>query len=213
MGKLSLYSRCWQPPWSPASAGAAGAKELLFSIIGAPKHVMNSVMFPEWTRGVEEATGGKVKLKILLKAVAPPPRLYDATTQGVTDSAVIMNAFIQRRAPLVQVSMLPFTVHRCRGARRRAVADAAEILRQGEDQRIRRRSAPRVHLRHGRPDVQPQGADPEPRLPAQAEALVAAGRRGQDAVGAQGRGGAGTRGAECIRSSPRARWTAGHRSR
>ena len=34
--------------------------------------------------------------------------MYDATTQGVTDSAVIMNAFIQRRAPLVQISMLPF---------------------------------------------------------------------------------------------------------
>ncbi len=91
-----------------AVAGTANAKELLFSIIGAPKHVMNSVMLPEWTKGVEEATGGKVKLKILLKSVAPPPRLYDATTQGVTDSAVIMNAFIQRRAPLVQISMLPF---------------------------------------------------------------------------------------------------------
>ena len=91
-----------------APAGTASAKELLFSIIGAPKHVMNADMFPEWTKGVEQATGGKVKLKILLKAVAPPPRLYDATTQGVTDSAVIMNAFIQRRAPLIQISMLPF---------------------------------------------------------------------------------------------------------
>ena len=90
------------------SAGGAGAKQLLFSIIGAPKAVMNAVMLPEWTGDVAKATGGKVTLKILLKPVAPPPRLYDATTQGVTDSAVIMNAFIQRRAPLVQISMLPF---------------------------------------------------------------------------------------------------------
>ncbi len=55
------------------SAGVATAKQLLFSIIGAPKAVMNSVMLPEWTRDVAEATGGKVTLKILLKPVAPPP--------------------------------------------------------------------------------------------------------------------------------------------
>ncbi|MCY4549079.1 MAG: TRAP transporter substrate-binding protein DctP [Defluviicoccus sp.] len=107
MGKL-LTAGVLAAALAAASAGAAGAKELLFSIIGAPKHVMNAVMFPQWTKGIEDATGGKVKLKILLKSVAPPPRLYDATTQGVTDSAVIMNAFIQRRAPLVQISMLPF---------------------------------------------------------------------------------------------------------
>ena len=91
-----------------SSSSVTYAKWLLFSIIGAPKHVMNSVMLPEWASGIEDAIGGKVKPRILLKSVAPPPRLYDATTQGVTDSAVIMNAFIQRRAPLIQISMLPF---------------------------------------------------------------------------------------------------------
>lgn len=87
---------------------ASQAEELLFSIIGAPKHVANAVMYPEWAENVEKATNGEVTIKILLKPVAPPPRLYDATTEGLTDSAVIMNAFIQQQAPLIQISMLPF---------------------------------------------------------------------------------------------------------
>ena len=57
---------------------------------------------------VGEATKGTVKIKILLKSAPPLPRLYDVTTQGVTDSAVIMIAFIQKRPPLIQISMLPF---------------------------------------------------------------------------------------------------------
>ncbi len=83
------------------------ARELVFSIIGTPKHVINGVIIPEWAANVKKATQGRVTVKVLQKSVAPPPRLYDAVRTGIVDSAYTMNAFLVAKAPLIQIGQLP----------------------------------------------------------------------------------------------------------
>ena len=99
-----------------ALAGAmntpAEAKELIFSIIGTPKHISNfgpngGGVLATWNKDVQRETKGDLKFKIPLTPLAPPPRLYDATKSGITDAAVQFNAFLQKRVPSVQMSLLP----------------------------------------------------------------------------------------------------------
>ncbi len=89
------------------TATPAQARELVFSIIGTPKHVINRVIIPEWAANVKKATDGRVTIKVLATSVAPPPRLYDAVRTGIVDSAYTMNAFLVAKAPLIQIGQLP----------------------------------------------------------------------------------------------------------
>ena len=61
-----------------AGAPSAQAKELVYSIIGAPKHIYNVKVVGGWAKAVEEATKGQVTVKVLPASAAPPARLYDA---------------------------------------------------------------------------------------------------------------------------------------
>lgn len=99
-----------------AFSGVVGApvhaKELIFSIIGTPKHIANfgtsnNGVLATWNRDVQKETKGELKFKIPLTPLAPPPRLYDATKSGITDAAVQFNAFLQNRVPSIQLSLLP----------------------------------------------------------------------------------------------------------
>ena len=95
-----------------AQVPTAHSADMIFSIIGTPKHILNfgpdgSGVLANWNKGVAKATNGSLKFKIPPNPLAPPPRLYDATKSGVTDAAVQFNAFLQRRVPSIQMSLLP----------------------------------------------------------------------------------------------------------
>lgn len=106
--KLALFAGA--SAFTMASFGATTAPEaktLIFSIIGTPKHVLNAGVLGAWRKDVLKETNGRINFKIPPNPLAPPPRLYDATKSGVTDGAVQFNAFLQRRVPSVQISLLP----------------------------------------------------------------------------------------------------------
>lgn len=90
-----------------ATVAPSQARELVFSIIGTPKHVINGVIIPEWAANVKKATQGRVTIKVLPTSVAPPPRMYDAVRTGIVDSAYTLNAFLVEKAPLIQIGQLP----------------------------------------------------------------------------------------------------------
>lgn len=86
---------------------SAQSKELVYSIIGAPKHIYNVEVVGGWAKAVEEATKGAVTVKVLPASAAPPPRLYDAVRARVVDVAHTFNGFLEKNAPLIQLSMMP----------------------------------------------------------------------------------------------------------
>ncbi len=88
-------------------SATADAKELVYSIIGGPKHPYNVQIVGGWAKNVAKATKGRVTVKVLPSPAAPPPRLYDAVRKSVVDVAHTFNGFLQKTAPLIQVSMLP----------------------------------------------------------------------------------------------------------
>lgn len=82
------------------------AQELIYSLI-APNHPLNQPVFGAWADSVAAATDGRVTIRFLDTAAAPPPRLYDAVRTGVVDSAHTFIGFLGQAAPLMQVGMLP----------------------------------------------------------------------------------------------------------
>ncbi len=89
-------------------AAPATAKELVYSIIGGgPNHPYNAQIVNGWAKDVAKATKGRVTVKVLPSPAAPPPRLYDAVRKNIVDVAHTFNGFLQKTAPLIQVSMLP----------------------------------------------------------------------------------------------------------
>lgn len=94
------------------STSSVQAKEMIFSIIGSPKHISNfgsdnNGILATWSKNVAKETKGDLTFKIPLTPLAPPPRLYDATKSGITDAAVQFNGFLTKRVPSIQISMLP----------------------------------------------------------------------------------------------------------
>lgn len=90
-----------------AGTTAHAQVELLFNAFAPPKHIINSgIVFP-WTKDVERATEGRVRISIPPSSLAPPQSQYDMVTQKVADGAYIFNAWLEKRAPLIQMSMLP----------------------------------------------------------------------------------------------------------
>jgi len=82
------------------------AQELIYSLI-APNHPLNQPVFGAWAESVAAATEGRVTIRFLDTAAAPPPRLYDAVRTEVVDSAHTFIGFLGQAAPLMQIGMLP----------------------------------------------------------------------------------------------------------
>ena len=89
------------------AASSAMSKELVYSIIGGPKHFYTVTIVAGWAKAVAEASKGRVTVKVLPSAAAPPPRLYDAVRKRVVDAAHTFNGFLQKTSPLIQISMAP----------------------------------------------------------------------------------------------------------
>lgn len=91
---------------SAGMVGSASAKELLYSLI-APNHPLNKPVFGVWADNIAKATDGRVTVRMLDTAAAPPPRLYDAIRTGIADAGHAFIGFLGAKAPLMQIGMLP----------------------------------------------------------------------------------------------------------
>ncbi|MTI45289.1 TRAP-type C4-dicarboxylate transport system substrate-binding protein [Roseibium hamelinense] len=75
------------------SAVAVKAEELVLSSWLPPKHpVVTQVMTP-WAESVEEATEGRVTVRILPKPLGPPPAHYDLAADGIADITYGLHSF------------------------------------------------------------------------------------------------------------------------
>lgn len=91
------------------TASARAETTLLFNVFFPPGHFVQKVAH-DWAADVEKATGGEVKVEFAAGNMAPPPQQLAATASGIFDVSVTANLFIRNKAPLVQVSQLPWLV-------------------------------------------------------------------------------------------------------
>lgn len=94
-----------------ASAAAAGAADvrLTANCHAAPTHVLCARILPAWIEAVDQATAGRVEIRLLAKSMAPPPDQLSSVRSGVFDIATQFNGFIAEEATGPAVSLLPFT--------------------------------------------------------------------------------------------------------
>ena len=89
-------------------AGAADETVLTFSSWVPPRHVVISEMIQPWADAVEKATDGRVKVKILSKAVGKPPAHFDIVRKGLADMAFGVHGYTPGRFLVTQAVEMPF---------------------------------------------------------------------------------------------------------
>ena len=73
-----------------------------------PRHVIVSEMIMPWAEQVEKATEGRVKIKMLPKALGKPPAHYDIAREGTADLAYGIHGYQPGRFLLTSVTEMPF---------------------------------------------------------------------------------------------------------
>ena len=71
-----------------------------------PGHIMNSVVWPTWGKWVEEATEGRVKIK-LEYGMGHPKSLFDLVEDGVVDASWSYHGYVPGRFKLPQIVEQP----------------------------------------------------------------------------------------------------------
>lgn len=61
-----------------------------------------------WAKQVEEATGGRVKTRVLPKAVTTPLQHYDAVKDGLADVTFVIHGYTPGRFTLTKMAEMPF---------------------------------------------------------------------------------------------------------
>lgn len=90
-------------------SGLANATEtILFNCFFPTQHPICKVGVKELADRIKTATDGRVILRIPPKSLAAPPDQYEAVSNGVMDGALIFNAFLAKKVPGIQFSLLPF---------------------------------------------------------------------------------------------------------
>lgn len=93
-----------------APSAALAQTTLLFNNPAPPSaNVSVDVILP-WLKDVEKVTEGRVKIKVPPQSVAPPPEQMSMVQNGVADGAFILNSFLQKSHPLLQIAFLPGTM-------------------------------------------------------------------------------------------------------
>jgi len=96
------------PAPSPTPAPAPAPLELRFAHGWSTKHHVHPVI-EAWTKEVEEATEGRVRITIYPDAIiAKGPDLYDTVATGVADMAWSLQGYTPGKFPLTSVMELPF---------------------------------------------------------------------------------------------------------
>ncbi|WP_166418719.1 TRAP transporter substrate-binding protein [Cochlodiniinecator piscidefendens] len=90
------------------AGGTAQAQEttLTISTWAPPTHGINSVMFPELIRLIEEATEGRVTAEMKYN-LAPPPAQADIVSDGIADITWIAHGYTPGRFPSASMAELP----------------------------------------------------------------------------------------------------------
>ncbi len=92
-----------------AAVPAQAETKLLFNVFVPPSHFVQKVL-RDWAVDVEKATNNNVKIEFAAGSLAPPPQQLQATSSGIFDIAFSINPFIKSKAPLIEVSSLPWLV-------------------------------------------------------------------------------------------------------
>lgn len=96
--------------------GRAATTTILFNEFAPPPHILNKGVVGPWMKEVERVTHGRVKFQVPANNLAPPPRQMDIVETGIADGAYMFNGFLVKKAPLVQVSLLPGVTRSSRGS-------------------------------------------------------------------------------------------------
>ncbi|GEM79684.1 TRAP transporter substrate-binding protein [Vibrio superstes] len=88
------------------SAQAAPEKIIKISTWGSPNHGINKVVWPTWGAWIEEATDGRVGIKIEYD-LAPPHTQIDVVTDGIGDATWIFHGHKAGRFQLTQLPEIP----------------------------------------------------------------------------------------------------------
>ena len=93
---------------SLAGATAFAQTEISISSWVPPSHLLVKDFLQPWSQEVEKATGGRVKFRLLPKAVANPIGHLDAVKDGLADLAFISHSYTPQRFPLTRFGVMPF---------------------------------------------------------------------------------------------------------
>lgn len=85
---------------------SASAQEVLKISSWIPPHAVNTVLFPQWIKQIEEATEGRVSGKIEF-GLAPPPGQIDLVEDGTADVAWIFHGYNPGRFVTTKLIELP----------------------------------------------------------------------------------------------------------
>ena len=92
-----------------AALPAAAQTELTISLWIPPTHMISRDIVMPWAADVEWATAGRVKFKLLPKAVANPIQHFDAIRDGLADVGFISHSYTPQRFALTRFAIMPFT--------------------------------------------------------------------------------------------------------
>ncbi|KOO06341.1 TRAP transporter substrate-binding protein [Vibrio hepatarius] len=84
----------------------AAEKTLIISSWGSPNHGINTLVWPTWGKWVNEATEGRVDIRIEHN-MAPPPAQADMITDGVADVTWYFHGFKPGRFELTTLPEIP----------------------------------------------------------------------------------------------------------
>lgn len=87
----------------------ASPTELTVSVWLPPTHSLVSGFIVPWLAEIEEQTEGRVKTRLLPKAVTNPAGHYDAVRNGLVDISFISHAYYPGRFELTKLLSLPLT--------------------------------------------------------------------------------------------------------
>ena len=83
--------------------------KLLFNVFVPPGQFLQQVV-RDWGAEVEKVTAGNVKIEFAAGNLAPPPQQLPGVASGIFDIAVTANVFIKNKAPLLEMSQLPWMI-------------------------------------------------------------------------------------------------------
>ncbi|MCB1893298.1 MAG: TRAP transporter substrate-binding protein [Rhodocyclaceae bacterium] len=90
------------------SAPAQSETTLTMSSWLPPSHIITKDMMMGWAKQVESATQGRVKVRLLPKAVASPPGTFDAVRDGLADVSLSVHGYTPGRFPMTKMAEFPF---------------------------------------------------------------------------------------------------------
>lgn len=83
--------------------------ELRFALFSPPRSDMVANCFAPWSKKVEEATKGRVKITLYAGGtIAKMREMLEATATGLADIGIVMTGVFPGRFPLTKVTTLPF---------------------------------------------------------------------------------------------------------